>query len=106
MTLNPAPIPSASSFRETSSTTSRADDGSDTVAHLRTAALAFESMFLAEMLSHAGLGEVSDSFGGGPGEEAFASLLIREQARMMAERGGIGLAEQVFKALLAREDKT
>jgi Rod binding domain-containing protein len=42
------------------------------------------------------------SFGGGAGEEAFSSLLTEEYARLLAERGGIGLAEQVFEALKQR----
>ena len=68
-------------------------------AELRAAAEAFEAQFLAEMLAHAGLGAPRRSFGGGAGEEAFASLLVREQARLMAERGGIGLAERLFEAM-------
>ena len=43
-----------------------------------------------------------ESFGGGAGEEAFASLLTDEYARLLAERGGIGLAEQVFELLKQR----
>jgi hypothetical protein len=38
-------------------------------------------------------------FGGGPGEQAFASLLTEEYARLLSERGGIGLAERVFDIL-------
>lgn len=65
----------------------------------RAAAMEFEAAFLAEMLTHAGLGRTPEAFGGGPGEDAFASLLVREQARDMAEAGGIGLADAVYKAL-------
>lgn len=66
---------------------------------LRAAAEAFEAQFLAEMLEHAGLGAPRASFGGGPGEQAFSSLLIREHARLLTERGGIGLAERLFEAM-------
>lgn len=62
-----------------------------------------EAAFLSEMLSHAGLGAAAESFGGGIGEERFASFLRDEQARAMAERGGIGLAEHIFRALARRE---
>ena len=51
-----------------------------------------EASFLAEMLSHSGLGEMTGPFGGGSGEAQFASFLRAEQARLMVERGGIGLA--------------
>ena len=70
---------------------------------LRESARAFEAGFLAEMLRAAGLGRTPQAFGGGAGEDGFASLLVDEQARLMVESGGIGLAEQVFRALLARE---
>jgi hypothetical protein len=70
---------------------------------MREAARAFEAAFLAEMLKHAGLGETPDAFGGGVGEDQFASLMREAQARHMAESGGIGIAEQVFEAMIARE---
>jgi peptidoglycan hydrolase FlgJ len=68
-------------------------------------ARALEASFLAEMLGHAGLGAPSDSFGGGHGEEQFASFLKQEQARLMVERGGIGLAEMIFKTMAGAEAK-
>ena len=54
------------------------------------------------MLKYTGLNATSASFGGGAGEEAFASFLTDEYARLLAERGGIGLAEQVFELLKQR----
>lgn len=71
-------------------------------ARLRKAAEALEATFLAQMLSQAGLGAARESMGGGAGEEAFAGLLASEQAKLMAARGGIGLAETIFEALKAR----
>jgi len=70
---------------------------------LRQAAQELEAAFLSEMLRHAGLGTPRDSFGGGEGEDQFASFLRTEQARTLAENGGIGLAESLFNALAARE---
>lgn len=66
-------------------------------------AVELEASFLAEMLKFGGLGESRDSFNGGAGEEAFSSMLVREQAKLMAENGGIGLAEQIVKSLIQRE---
>lgn len=63
-----------------------------------------EAAFLAEMLGQAGLGEAPESFGGGAGEEQFASFLRAEQARLIVERGGIGLAETMFRALSGNRD--
>jgi Rod binding domain-containing protein len=68
----------------------------------KAAAQEFEAAFLAEMLRYTGLNATSESFGGGAGEEAFASFLTDEYARLLAERGGIGLAEQVFELLKQR----
>lgn len=58
-----------------------------------------ETAFLSEMLSFSGLGEVSEGFGGGAGEEQFASFLRAEQARLMVEQGGVGLAAMIFDQL-------
>ncbi len=66
------------------------------------AAQALEASFLARMLSSAGLGAAPEGFGGGIGEEQFSSLLRDEQARAMAGSGGVGLAESIFKSLVAR----
>lgn len=66
---------------------------------LRAAAESFEASFLAEMLSYTGLNAVPAGFGGGAGEEAFAGLLTERHARLLVERGGIGLAERIFDIL-------
>ena len=69
---------------------------------MREAAQELEATFLAEMLDAAGLGETPEGFGGGPGEDQFAGPLRMEQARLMAERGGIGLAESIYNAMKDR----
>ncbi len=76
--------------------------GQDDLLMLR--AREMEAAFLAEMLGQAGLGEAPDSFSGGAGEEQFASFLRAEQAKLMVERGGIGLAETLFRALSGNRD--
>ena len=68
----------------------------------RAAAEAFEAAFLAEMLKYSGINAMPSAFGGGAGEEAFSSFLTEEYARLLAERGGIGIAEQVFGLLQQR----
>jgi flagellar protein FlgJ len=69
---------------------------------LWTVAQDLEATFIAEMLKHSGLGATSGPFSGGPGEEQFSSFLRQEHAQLFAERGGIGLAESIFRALTAR----
>lgn len=73
-------------------------------AQLRDAAQKLEATFLAEMLKSAGLGATRQAFGGGAGEEQFASFLREEQAREMVEAGGIGLAQALFEAMKVRMD--
>ncbi len=58
-----------------------------------------EASFLSEMLGYAGLGASEGSFGGGIGEEQFASFMREAQAKQMVAHGGIGLAEQLFRAM-------
>lgn len=71
---------------------------------LRKAANELEANFLAEMLKAAGLGETPEAFGGGAGEDQFASFLRLEQARAMVDAGGIGLAQSLFEAMKERVD--
>lgn len=70
---------------------------------LREVAVALEASFLAEMLKHSGFGKARDAFGGGAGEDAFSNLLVQEQADMMAENGGIGMAEHIVTSIMRRE---
>lgn len=69
---------------------------------LKEVAIALEASFLAEMLKFAGNGESRTLFGGGEGEDAFTGLLVGEQATLMAEHGGIGLAEQIIDSMMRR----
>jgi len=71
---------------------------------LREAAEALEAGFLSEMLKGAGLGKMSEEFGGGTGEDQFSSYLRDAQAREMVKSGGIGLAESLYQALKEREN--
>ncbi|MBN2629221.1 MAG: rod-binding protein [Rhodobacteraceae bacterium] len=63
-----------------------------------------EAAFLSQMLAHSGLGTPSAGFGGGVGEDQFASFLRDEQARLMVAKGGIGLAEMIFRSLAAAQE--
>ncbi len=70
---------------------------------LQTAARALEAQFLAEMLKASGAGKSRATFGGGVGEDAFAGLLVQKQAELMAEKGGLGLTENIVKSLMNRD---
>ncbi len=71
---------------------------------LRQVAIDLEATFLSEMLKHAGVGKTSETFGGGIGEDQFASFLRNAQADEIASRGGLGLAESIFNSLKERSN--
>lgn len=71
-------------------------------ARLRATAVKLEAQFLSEMLKYAGFDGPESDFSGGSGEQQFGSFLRDAQAARMAEAGGIGLAEVIFRSLQAR----
>ncbi|MGZ9093001.1 MAG: rod-binding protein [Rhodoplanes sp.] len=73
--------------------------------HLHETAREFEEVFLAQMLQPMLSGLIPEEpFGGGPGEEMWQSMLVKEYGKAIAERGGIGIADAVVReALLAQE---
>ena len=71
---------------------------------MKAACVELEAAFLAEMLKSAGLGQTRSSFGGGAGEDQFASFLVQQQAQQMAKAGGIGLPEILFNAMMEKSD--
>lgn len=67
-------------------------------AALRKTAQEFESVFIAEMLSHAGFDKAiaqDSGFGG----EAFSRMLVETYAADLAQKGGFGLADQIYRQL-------
>lgn len=66
------------------------------------AAKGFEAQFLSAMLKpmFAGVNKPDPLFGGGHGEQVFNGFMVREYGKLMAEHGGIGLAEHVKAELL------
>ncbi|MBB3994198.1 Rod binding domain-containing protein [Sulfitobacter undariae] len=72
-------------------------------AKLMDAARNLEAAFLAEMLKSGGLGQSREGFGGGTGEDQFSSFLVQEQASLIVQGGGIGLAQSLFDAMKEHE---
>lgn len=65
----------------------------------------FEAMFLSQMLEHMTAGiKTGGPFGGGQGEEMFRSLLNQEYAGMLTKSGGIGIADHVYRQILALQE--
>jgi Rod binding domain-containing protein len=74
-------------------------------AEARDVAESFEALFLSQMFEHMTSGlEVDPTFGGGPGEKAFRSLLNSEYATGIAEAGGIGVAEPIYQEILKLQE--
>lgn len=69
---------------------------------LRQSAKDFEAAFLTEALGHMGF----DASNGVAGATEFSSILNRAYAEGLVERGGIGLSENIFRALASRADET
>ena len=78
------------------------DDPDRRAAQLMKVAQTLEAQFLSEMLKSAGVGQPPGTFGGGAGEDQFASFLRDEQAKQMTEAGGIGLAQALFESMMAK----
>lgn len=89
-TIGPATVPATGPGRP------------DDATRLRATAVKLEAQFLSEMLKYAGFDGPKSEFSGGSGEEQFGSFLRDAQAMRMAEAGGVGLAETIFRALQER----
>ena len=72
---------------------------------LREIAQDFESMFLNSMFQQmfANVGE--GPFSGGPGAQVWRSFLTEEYSKSFVKAGGIGIADQVMRELLARQER-
>lgn len=71
----------------------------------RQAAEDFESVYLNTMLSQMTTATGNDGpFGDGPATGAWRSMLTQEYAKGIAKKGGIGIADHVYRELLARQD--
>ena len=83
-------------------TARKTDTEAASVSSLREASKELEATFLYEMLKSSDLGKGRTDFGGGAGEDHFASFLLQQRAHMLTGQGGVGLAEKIFDALVAR----
>lgn len=65
----------------------------------------FEASFLSQMLKpmFANLG-AEEPFGGGMGEDMWRSLQVDEYGKAIAQNGGIGLADNVFREMLKLQE--
>jgi peptidoglycan hydrolase FlgJ len=71
---------------------------------VRTQAQDFESMFISSMMQHMFTGIGNDGpLGNGPSTGPWRSLLTDQYAKSLVRAGGLGLANQIYKSMLARQ---
>ena len=74
-------------------------------AKARAAAQDFEAVFLNSMMSQMFTAVGGEGpFGGGGGTGIWRSFLSEEYSKSFAKAGGIGIADQVYKTLLAQQE--
>jgi Rod binding domain-containing protein len=84
-----------------------AQSANDVKAKARAAAVDFEAVFLNNMFSQMFTGTDGDGpFGGGGKAGVWRSFLTEEYSKTVAKAGGIGIADHVYRALLARQEIT
>lgn len=72
---------------------------------LHKAAQDFEANFVSQMFSQMFESvPIDETFGGGRGEEMFRSLLVNEYGKQVASRGGLGIADSVYRELLRAQE--
>jgi peptidoglycan hydrolase FlgJ len=77
----------------------------DPRAQAREQAVDFEAVFLNNMFSQMSAGTEGDGpFGGGGKAGVWRSFLTDEYAKSFAKAGGIGLADHVYRSLLALQE--
>jgi peptidoglycan hydrolase FlgJ len=64
----------------------------------------FETMFISSMMQHMFTDTGKDGpLGNGPGVGVWRSMLTEQYAKSFVKAGGIGIANQIYKSLLARQ---
>jgi Rod binding domain-containing protein len=77
----------------------------DPKAKARASAVDFEAVFLNSMFSQMFTGIDGDGpFGGGGGAGVWRSFLSEEYAKSFAKAGGIGIADHVYRSLIAQQE--
>ncbi len=65
----------------------------------------FEAQFLSTMAQTMFEGVKTDkTFGGGPGEDTFRSMLVEQYGQQMAKSGGIGIADKIYGEILKLQE--
>lgn len=87
--------------------TAQANQDSARTEEARKAAVSFESVTIGELLQP--MFDTVDTskgmFGGGAAEKQFRSLQVLEIGKQIANNGGIGIADSVYRQILAMQEQ-
>jgi Rod binding domain-containing protein len=50
--------------------------------------------------------KTDETFGGGPGEDTFRSMLTSEYGKEMSKAGGIGIADKIYGEILKLQEQS
>ena len=104
MTTSPALSPAAMAALSGADTKPLDPKAAARLGKIKDTAKDFEAMFInsmfQQMFAHVGDGP----FGGGPGAKIWQSFLTDEYAKDFTKKGGIGLAAELQRELLARQE--
>lgn len=76
-----------------------------TMEKIEATAKEFESQFISQMLeSMFATRDVKDSLGGSEAEETYQSMMVSEYGKIISRSGGIGVADQIKKAMLKLQE--
>jgi flagellar protein FlgJ len=101
----PALTPQAGTAALNALAASGAKTPTDTHAKARASAVDFESVFLNSMFNQMFTGIEGDGpFGGGGGAGVWRSFLSEEYSKSFAKAGGIGIADHVYRSLIAQQE--
>ncbi|MDO8422689.1 MAG: rod-binding protein [Parvibaculum sp.] len=67
----------------------------------------FEAQFMSSMAQTMFEGiKTDDTFGGGPGEDTFRSMLVSQYGQEMSKAGGFGIADQIYGEILKMQEQS
>ncbi|MEX0582148.1 MAG: rod-binding protein [Sneathiella sp.] len=73
--------------------------------HIRQTAQEFEAFFLSQVLNSMSSGlETDNMFGGGESEKMFRGMLNDEYSKSMSRNNSIGIADAVYREMLALQE--
>jgi Rod binding domain-containing protein len=97
--------PALANLSSTSGTTSASGVSDAAKAKAKTTSQDFEAVFLNSMFQQMFTGIQGDGpFGGNGATGVWRSFLTDEYAKSFAKSGGIGIADQVYKSLIAHQE--